>query len=101
MTGIAKAKSAHRKEGYNHVMLKAKIGEGGARSKILFYDFCEAKRNKTENNSKRPDYYDICKLFLKLFLLVMYKSMSNSCSFLTKSKASFAILFEMEFIIQL
>jgi hypothetical protein len=33
-------------------MLKAKIGDGGARSKILFYDFCEAKRNKTENNSK-------------------------------------------------
>ena len=43
MTGIAKAKSAHRKEGYSQVMLKAKIGEGGTRCKILFYDFCEAK----------------------------------------------------------
>lgn len=54
-----------------------------------------------QGETRGPDYYDICKLFLKLFLLVMYKSMSNSCSFLTKSKASFAILFEMEFIIQL
>jgi hypothetical protein len=50
--GIDKANNAQRKEGYSQVMLKAKIGDGGARCKILFYDFCEAKRNKTENNSK-------------------------------------------------